>query len=75
MEVDYYSKYLKYKSKYTELKKQIGAGSGKCTNIDEIYNPKTRVLIKKPCTCQKFKAGSSINCIQEGCGHSIALHE
>ncbi len=24
MEVDYYSKYLKYKNKYTELKKQLG---------------------------------------------------
>jgi hypothetical protein len=24
MEVDYYSKYLKYKKKYTELKKQLG---------------------------------------------------
>ena len=24
MEVDYYSKYLKYKNKYTELKKQMG---------------------------------------------------
>ncbi len=29
MEVDYYSKYLKYKSKYLELKEQIGGGS--CT--------------------------------------------
>ncbi len=26
MEVDYYAKYLKYKNKYTELKKQIGKG-------------------------------------------------
>ena len=25
MEVDYYSKYLKYKNKYTELKKQLGS--------------------------------------------------
>ena len=26
MEVDYYSKYLKYKAKYLELKAQLGAG-------------------------------------------------
>jgi hypothetical protein len=31
MEVDYYSKYLKYKSKYTELKKQ--SGGEKCNYI------------------------------------------
>jgi hypothetical protein len=31
MAVDYYSKYLKYKSKYLELKKQLGsARRGKC---------------------------------------------
>ena len=31
MEIDYYSKYLKYKSKYLELKKQMGGG--RCTGI------------------------------------------
>jgi hypothetical protein len=30
MEVDYYSKYLKYKNKYTELKKQLGGDAYKC---------------------------------------------
>ena len=32
MEVDYYSKYLKYKSKYLELKKQIGGNE--CKHIE-----------------------------------------
>jgi len=26
MKIDYYSKYLKYKAKYLELKRQIGGG-------------------------------------------------
>jgi hypothetical protein len=30
MEVDYYSKYLKYKSKYLELKKQMGGKPERC---------------------------------------------
>ena len=29
--MDYYQKYLKYKTKYLELKKQLGLGSDKCS--------------------------------------------
>ena len=38
MEIDYYSKYLKYKSKYLELKKQMGGGrcTGKSFNKEDI---------------------------------------
>ena len=47
MEVDYYSKYLKYKSKYLELKKQFGGdGHGPCFAINDDGTK---------CTCQKFK--------------------
>ena len=48
MEVNdiYYQKYLKYKSKYIELKNLIdGGGFGKCTKIEN----------GKQCTCKKFK--------------------
>jgi hypothetical protein len=34
MENDYYSKYLKYKSKYLELKKQLG-GADNCNGLDK----------------------------------------
>ena len=41
MEVDYYSKYLKYKNKYTELKKQLGSAVTKkkqeCSTHDHAY--------------------------------------
>ena len=37
--MDYYQKYLKYKTKYLELKKQLGSGKmtcQKCTGIDSM---------------------------------------
>ncbi len=45
MEVDYYSKYLKYKSKYLELQAQIGGDYGQCTQ----------------CNCKKFTCKSYCN--------------
>ncbi len=59
MEVDYYSKYMKYKSKYLELKKQIG-GVQKCyfKNDDN-----------KECICTQFiiRPDESRACYRRGC--------
>ena len=73
MEVDYYSKYLKYKSKYTELKKQ--SGGGKCNS--KMFN-NGREIIKadgttQMCDCLAFyPAPPSQNCSK--CGYSVTYH-
>ena len=67
----YYEKYLKYKSKYLELKKSMsGAGSGKCK--------------EKMCGCLEWKHSKfNINCGNEKskeyglglCNHRRDQHE
>ncbi len=68
MEVDYYSKYLKYKSKYLELKAQLGSGVGKC----------------KTCSCRSFQGRvdpklsddlkAKLVCKTYGCSHPYSAH-
>ncbi len=63
MEVDYYSKYLKYKSKYTELKKQIG---GDC-NTGRTYFPiknnyKTYMTFYDDCGCTFIDPQTNVKC-------------
>ncbi len=55
MEVDYYSKYLKYKSKYLELKAQLGSGS--CAGGDKKYTCTTNTCGYpcNKCGCTKFR--------------------
>jgi hypothetical protein len=47
MEVDYYSKYLKYKAKYLELKAQLGSSSTNGSKIGKTTRKKQKVNI--PC--------------------------
>ncbi len=72
MEVDYYSKYLKYKTKYLELKKQMGGvcvgsfgeiGLG-CGNKCTIYN----------CKCTEFDPKSNTDPDCKNCGHLCTAH-
>lgn len=86
MEVDYYSKYLKYKSKYLELKKQMGRSkcSGWVTKSECKYCDKDFRKCESPCKennfeqckCTKFNQIDTINepntCT---CGHYCYLHE
>ena len=65
MEVDYYSKYLKYKSKYLELKAQIGlgkdcAGKSCCT--------------KKGCLCPWYKGTGQKGAKCSYCDHLRTDH-
>jgi len=63
--MDYYQKYLKYKTKYLELKAQLGGVGGKCDMCKEYNNnkcPKLRCTMckdnnkKTDCnTCKKEK--------------------
>ena len=54
MEVDYYSKYLKYKAKYLELKAQLGGDQKcevpdcKCSNFEKTDNEQ-RKCYKRNC--------------------------
>ncbi len=76
MEVDYYSKYLKYKSKYLELKAQLGSGKGACTT----FKPE----LKRNCGCGAFQgrvdpklseeAKAKLVCKTFGCGHLYSAH-
>ncbi len=52
MEVDYYSKYIKYKAKYIELKNQMG-GTKKCCLLCNCieYKVKDEGLYDQKCTC------------------------
>ncbi len=65
MAIDYYSKYLKYKSKYLELKAQLGSGYGNCEVED--------------CKCKKYygpkqtRENFTPKCIT--CTHHYSLHE
>ncbi len=58
MAIDYYSKYLKYKSKYLELKSQMGSGNEFCFS----------------CKCEKFvsnkQMGPCENCTHDFSVHS-----
>jgi hypothetical protein len=83
MEVDYYSKYLKYKSKYLELKKQMGGG--KCTglsfnkdNIECINHYKLTDLTSCniACKCTEFvlKTDTDTTNICNTCGHLETKH-
>ncbi len=76
MEVDYYSKYLKYKSKYLELKGQLGSGKGSCSIFESKRNsicgcgafqgrvdPKLAEDVKAKLVCKTF-----------GCGHPYSAH-
>ncbi len=64
MAVDYYKKYLKYKSKYLELKNQIGTGLYKCMHKD--------------CDCKTYKGKDEGPCSGlfglKGCGHPFNMH-
>lgn len=51
MEVDYYSKYIKYKAKYVELKKQMGGNS-------KPYNPYECCIF---CNCKEYIFHRKIN--------------
>jgi hypothetical protein len=53
---DYYSKYLKYKAKYLELKKQMkGRGFGRCTDKNVYTNQTTGLRYKNLfCDCRGF---------------------
>ncbi len=53
MAIDYYSKYLKYKSKYLELKTQLGSGKGSCTQEPPSYW--RGVSYVKKCLCNKYR--------------------
>jgi hypothetical protein len=65
MEIDYYSKYLKYKAKYLDLKKQMGG-------IRDPYNP---YKCCKWCYCKEFKLNSLINNEENcKCGHVTEQH-
>ncbi len=72
MEVDYYSKYLKYKSKYLELKAQLGGDCKEdviqCTNLDFCSQNKTYVVGSPRCT--QFQK----NTICEDCNHHVDYH-
>jgi len=78
MEVDYYSKYLKYKSKYIELKKKLGGGLGSCQSIKKDGSD---------CDCIKYTSDTNkptgkkiliglelINDYYCKCGHNFYTH-
>ncbi len=73
MAIDYYSKYLKYKSKYLELKAQMGSGPNDITNAcddcpcDE-YEPIFTIRDDGVKVYSYDKCGNSI------CGHSKFRH-
>ncbi len=74
MEVDYYSKYLKYKSKYLELKAQLG---GKCDDFNwfrcndlDICQAEKSSAISGDCNYFKKKT----KCDTEGCDHEKINH-
>ena len=74
MKVDYYSKYLKYKSKYLELKTQIGGDCTKSRQYFPIKNNWDLVLntydncvctfvdenTKQKCDCTAFSTNSTV---------------
>jgi hypothetical protein len=60
----YYEKYLKYKTKYLELKKSMGGGGKKC-NIC-IFKPEGE-------KCNGF-VPISVNLLTCKCGHSKSVH-
>ncbi len=74
MEVDYYSKYLKYKSKYLELKAQLG-GEGECDTLkkilcDDIFSCKGGSISGE---CFQFISKST--CDTPGCNHHESEHK
>ncbi len=75
MEVDYYSKYLKYKAKYLELKAQLGAGGSiGCHNEITIckHNGCGIACKKKGCICLSYEQSRTTkNCI---CKHPMQDH-
>jgi len=67
--MDYYAKYIKYKTKYLELKKQMD-GSGNCAP------GKRKGCTYINCTCPKFVMnGTSRECTRENCKHDVSNHE
>ena len=77
MEVDYYSKYLKYKSKYLELKAQLGGdceeGWYPCSEIDICKQVPTYVIrSSREYNCEQFKEITACkNCTHEGQKHKL----
>ncbi len=81
--MDYYSKYLKYKSKYLELKAQLGSGGTqisklKCLAYITINNEYIR------CGCNDYKQGDTLDICGSKyiynnntytCGHHQNKHE
>ena len=64
METNYYSKYLKYKSKYLELKKQLGGNGDNCINLERIrcgITPRCKWDISKKLVCSNEKQCKKIN--------------
>jgi hypothetical protein len=65
MEIDYKLKYLKYKSKYLELKAQIGSGNYKCFECAKC----AKYQGEKP-----NETNSDPKCTREGCKHPYSDH-
>ncbi len=61
--MDYYSKYLKYKSKYLELKKLIGGKDVECADVDPI----TDCNFKSGCAGIYAKSELIYDCKQKHC--------
>lgn len=67
--MDYHQKYLKYKTKYLELKAQLGKGG---TSRKPIVTGPCQIT---DCVCMKFIRNNKDNlCSNTGCGHSDANH-
>jgi hypothetical protein len=74
MEIDYQQKYLKYKAKYLELKRQIGGEGGKCKYITPARNARAAWVDSKPCNCIQFKIPPNKSNYCGTCGHKLACH-
>jgi hypothetical protein len=84
MEIDYYSKYLKYKSKYLELKKQMGGGrcngwvtKTQCKYCDGNTQCRGECLKEKyeqKCICTNFILRTNTEKTCNICGHYKELH-
>jgi len=70
MEIDYRQKYLKYKAKYLELKKQMGGWKGPCTECNcKMFTNNTQ---KK---YTNVKVSFELPCQTKGCVHTYGMHK
>ncbi len=63
MEVNYYSKYLKYKAKYLELKAQLGGAEFSCKK-NETFSNCVNIQCKLPCRVRECKCSSYVHTIR-----------